>query len=712
MLPLPPTGPSPVEKVLMGALLNVKQVAAAAGTADRSITRPAREVLAVPGEAAPIQGAASPVLGLIAPPDGPILTAEGHAEAIRRYHIIEPFLVSPEKFAEFWMEHGHSRGRAIAAVSMQHGIGVRTLNAWRQAFERDGLAGLARKGRTDAGTARVLNKVALEFLISAAFPQSGVYGRLNPAEIFRAFNEEREWRAARAGQRLAGPEKCKYLRYLDVEGRLKSDALLPALSYRTLCRQYDRIPEVARIYAREGIEGFANTQEILSFRALSELAPLDYVVMDHRRLDLFALVPQRGAWKLARPWVTAAIDMRTRKWLAWVIVEVPSSDSIAAVLKRTFLLHGLPKSLYFDNGCDFRCTWFEGGIQTRTAPAIGELSDAWRGVLADLGIRVHHAIVKRARSKIIEPNFLRTSLYDKSTPWWCGNKPSERPEAFETLLKQHEAWMRGERPEPAFLTIQEIAALYNGLMAELNERDLEGQGMQKVTPTGRGWMCPNECWERLIGQVERRYISEEHLQFMFNKRRVLTIRHGEILVSFAGQAFHFRPVDNPLGLMALNGKEVEFAYDPLDLETGVVFFEGRFLSVVSQIALRRMAEKEFIADERDRRAARKTVRKYIDAAHALTPVAGPVERLARRQGICANPVDPATRPEVAAQIPEAIIEAARAVREDKDFSFAAASEVAPDSFAFRLRTPRMAEATTILSFSAGENDEPIAGFPG
>ena len=56
---------------------------------------------------------------------------------------------------------------------------------------------------------------------------------------------------------------------------------------------------------------------------------MDYVVMDHRVLDIFCLVPVRGGWKLARPWLTAAIDMRTRKWLAWGIFETPSSDAIS-----------------------------------------------------------------------------------------------------------------------------------------------------------------------------------------------------------------------------------------------------------------------------------------------------------------------------------------------------------------------------------------------
>ena len=106
-----------------------------------------------------------------------------------------------------------------------------------------------------------------------------------------------------------------------------------------------------------------------------------------------------GGWRLVRPWLTAAIYMRTRKWLAWVVVETPSSDSIAAVLKRLFLDYGLPQTLYWDNGKDFTCEWLEGRaakLRKRIAWRIC-LGMEWR--CRHLGVRVCHAIVRRARSR-------------------------------------------------------------------------------------------------------------------------------------------------------------------------------------------------------------------------------------------------------------------------------------------------------------------------
>ena len=440
-------------------------------------------------------------------------------------------------------------------------------------------------------------------------------------------------------------------------------------------RHFYRIPEVVRVLARSGQEAFSNTQEIISFRDLRALQPLDYVVMDHRCLDLFCMIQKRDGWKLIRPWLTASIDMRTRKWLAWTLVETPSSDSIAHVLKRSFILHGLPKAVYWDNGKDFRCHYLEGKqTKIRESGAATELSDGWRGVLETLGIRVHHAIVRRARAKIIEPNFRATALFDRSLPWWCGHRPTTRPERFKALLDQHAKWLAGEAGSPAFPTIQELAADYDDQMEALNERERDhAQGMQKVTATGRGWMGPNECWEKLIGQVDRRDAPPEVLQFSFNKRRDLTVKHGEVRTAFHGQQFHYRLNDSSVKLMALNGLKIQFAYDPMDLETAALYYRDRFVGLATCVELRRMGENEgaFVQDERDRRASRRELKKFIAEVHRQVHIPDHRERANRRREVLPVRVEP-KRPEIAAEVPKAVADAAASASEERKFSFAAA----------------------------------------
>jgi hypothetical protein len=472
---------------------------------------------------------------------------------------------------------------------------------------------------------------------------------------------------------MKGDEAQKYRRYLDAEtGFLKETAQLPkAPSYETFRRWIGSLPKCVTSMARRGEEHYHNTQEPLSFRDFESIKPLDYVVMDHRLLDIFCLIPVRGGWKLARPWLTAACDMRTRRWLGWVIVESPSSDSIAAVLKQIFLSFGIPSACYWDNGKDFTCEWLEGGDRkTGAAYRIESLEDGPRGVLDTLGVRVCHAIVRRARSKLIEPAFGAVGDYDRSLPFWCGHRPDARPERFDSLLRQHESWLKGNTKTPAFPTISEVAALYDHLFSDvLNEREHTGEGMSKVTVQGKGWMTPAEAWDVLAPQVERRTISPEVLAFCFHKRKTVTVHNATVQVSFGGQAYRYRPPDNSLGLLGLNGREVEFAYDPLELGTGCLYFQGRFVGLVVNVELRRMGEDSFVDDERDRRRARRGVKDYIAFAHSQVPVPDPYERMARRRAVQPARIEP-ERQEVAAAVPAALLEAAHAKAEIDRFSFA------------------------------------------
>lgn len=634
---------------------------------------------------------------------GPNLSDEDRIEVERRFNVLEP-LIDPPKYLEMHAQFP-TKGGLVAYLSQLHQVKPRTLYRWLEMWNSGGLPALVPKDREDKGHLRAANSAALELILALAMPRKGVYGVLSVREMFRAYEEERAWRTGHAGRRMGDFEQSKYARYLDGEGRLMETALLPLVAYSTFLRWFDRIPEPVRMMAREGEEAFHNLQEIISFRALGEIRPLQYVVMDHRVLDIFCLARSRDGWRLVRPWCTAAIDMRTRKWLAWVIVETPSSDSIAAVLKRVFLDWGLPEFVYWDNGKDFRCEWLEGKrTQRRETGRVGELGDSWRGVLGTLGVRVHHAIVRRARSKIIEPNFGRISKFDETLPEFCGHKPTGRPESFAGMVAAHENWVAGARETTPFRTIEQVAALYNDAIEDLNERELQGEGMQKVTPTGRGWMCPNEAWEILIRRVERRMVPADVLHFCFAKRRELTVKHGEVKVTFAGRDYHYRMAGNDRALMMLNGEAVEFAYDPLDLGEAAIYFQSRFVGLANCVELRRMGEDAFVEDERNRRTARREVKKFVAAVHQVIPVADPETRLQRRKAVLPARENVA-RVEVPVALPAAIVETEAAARSVREFQFENASGDV-------VRATKPAEADTdddVFSFfSSGGTDDKAA----
>ena len=188
------------------------------------------------------------------------------------------------------------------------------------------------------------------------------------------------------------------------------------------------------------------------------------------------------------------------------------------------------------------------------------------------------------------------------------------------------------------------------------------EGMNKVTPKGRGWMCPNEAWEVLIPRVEKRTVPAEVLHLCFAKRRELTVQNGEVRTAFGGKMRHYRLIGNHARLAAMNGCTVEFAYDPLDLQTAAVYLDGRLVGLVECIELRRMGEDSFVADEQLRRVMRRETKRFIAAVHEQVHFPDHAERHARRA------VEPRAEPArllTPVAVPEGIAEAAAALQQDR-----------------------------------------------
>jgi len=633
------------------------------------------------------------------------LSPEDRAVADHRYQIIEP-LIAPERHQALWRQFA-GKGALVAFLAQQHKTPARTLYHWMQQWQARNLAGLVNRDRSDRGQSRVLTPAAQQYIASALLPapadtRTGKPGRseMTVREVYRAYEEERAWRGSRpdAGEPL------------------------PHASYESFRIWAAKIPQVVRDVAARGDQDYFNRHALVTWRDLEALDPLEYIVMDHRAADFFCLTRDPGKpWRIIRPWVTPAIDMRTRKWLAWVVCEIPSSDSIAAAMKRTILDHGLlyrdgkcASTFYWDNGRDFRCEYLEG---PGPAGRIGELPPAMRGVMDSLGARVKHALPMRPHSKIIEPNFLRLSNFDRTLPWWCGHKPQARPERFTRMVREHELWMAGKREQPSFVddrgapfTLEYAAWLYDEALATLNQRPLEGRGMEKATPQGRAWSSPDECWARLIGGVERRWADPAVLQFAFHRRlpRLLTVRQGEVSPTFDGRQYHYRLRGDSQSLMLLNGRQVAFAYDRSDLGTAALYADDQFIGLADSVELSRMGEGSFVQDERDRRSALKTIKGFIAAIQ--TGDVAPVEERARRRQ-AARAMLPegqvAGAPTGRMPMPLAIEQAAAAAAADASFSFSRGGA----GFAPPLSGSSTSEEVRPAPAAAVAQPPPAAGLP-
>ena len=90
--------------------------------------------------------------------------------------------------------------------------------------------------------------------------------------------------------------------------------------------------------------------------------------------------------------------------------------------------------------------------------------------------------------------------------------------------------------------------------------------------------------------------------------------------------------------------------------------------------LRKMGEQEFLADERNRRAARRETKAFIDAAHRNVHIPDHRERADRRREVTPARTEPQQRPAVMVPVSKAIEEGARASASEREFSFAAAPD--------------------------------------
>src|SRR5437660_10492751 len=73
------------------------------------------------------------------PPLSELAEAERN-RAFERFQLLRPFL---------------EEGVPLARVARDHGLALRTVRRWAAQYRREGLAGLARKGRSDRGKRRL-----------------------------------------------------------------------------------------------------------------------------------------------------------------------------------------------------------------------------------------------------------------------------------------------------------------------------------------------------------------------------------------------------------------------------------------------------------------------------------------------------------------------------------------------------------------------------
>ena len=188
-------------------------------------------------------------------------------------------------------------------------------------------------------------------------------------------------------------------------------------SYSAVRSYLQQLPKPLLILSREGERQFQERCEPYLLTDFETLAPNQIWVSDHGqhdvwvRNDLFSGVSTNAA---VRPWLTAMIDMRSRKIVGTAWSATPSSHTISSALRVGIESFGIPQILYVDNGKDYE--------------KIGRIgfSPECSGVLVRLGIEGQYCLPRHPQSKLIESWFGTVrKRFDCLWPSYCGPGPDE-----------------------------------------------------------------------------------------------------------------------------------------------------------------------------------------------------------------------------------------------------------------------------------------------
>ena len=467
-------------------------------------------------------------------------SAEQNARAVKRLEAIAPFLEfssrSKRSRPTFRTVGGvavRSMNSLIRYLADQHQVSTRTLWNWYTQYRKLGYAGLVDRVRSDKGQSRFLKAHPTV----RVFIENKYLGeRLSIRLVYEALR--RDWRT------------------------LEPECPRPP-SYSAIRSYLQRLPKPLLILSREGKRQFQERCEPYLLTDFESLLPNQIWVSDHGqhdvwvRNDLFSGVSANAA---VRPWLTAVLDMRSRKIVGTAWSATPSSHTISSALRVGIAAFGIPEVLYVDNGKDFE--------------KIGrvDFSPECSGVLVRLGIRPQYCLPGHPQSKLIESWFGTVrKRFDCLWPSYCGSGPKERPEECAVALKEHQAFLKGTRKTSPLPLASEFVATARQWIEEHNSQHPHtGRGMKGRTP--------DEVFNELLLPGQRRLIeSPEILYALFWDRQRRKVSEGGC-VQLYGERYEPADAESLAKLFLEIERDVIVACDPANLGEAIALdLDGRFL---------------------------------------------------------------------------------------------------------------------------------------
>lgn len=287
---------------------------------------------------------------------------------------------------------------------------------------------------------------------------------------------------------------------------------IPSIS--SFRRRVKTIPRNVLIYYRDGEKAFNDKCIPDMSRDVSTISSNEIWCSDHHRIDVFT--KDATGQKITRLWLTIYQDVRSNKIVGAICRDAdPNATVVKMCLKEAIEKYGVPESVYFDNGKDYRSKYFK--------------KDFPLSLVNQLGIKNMYAQKYHGQSKICERTF-RTfeDRFCKMFPTYTGRDAKRRPERMQIPNKE----ILKKAPDMDVF----INLLYKWI-EEFNNRPSKSKACNGKTPNQvyyenlhtKTVLQDNSVLDILCGTFEERTISKNGVSF---KTRQYT---SEVLLSHMGE---------------------------------------------------------------------------------------------------------------------------------------------------------------------------------
>ena len=321
----------------------------------------------------------------------------------------------------------------------------------------------------------------------------------------------------------------------------------PFPSAATFLRRLRReVPAPAIALARYGYRHYNKHYHSYIDRDYTGISAGQVWVSDHRQLDQAVILP--GQKKPCFPWVTVWRDFLSGLWIGWSLhPEAPNSDHIFEAFYKAAVQYGIPSEIIIDNGKDYRCKDFSGGLKHSRKHKLSLNEITTRSLMGGLNINVRFALPYNAQTKPIERDFLvMKSWLDKNMPGYRGGNIVERPEILASEIKSGK-----------ILKYDEYQQVFESFVQVLNNTPSMGKNHNGLTR--------QELWNQTVHPPQQ--ITKEALKlFCMRTSRDYTIGRNGITLSAAEKLYYWGE-----WMIPLKGTRAYLRRDPLDYQTAWVF---------------------------------------------------------------------------------------------------------------------------------------------